>query len=183
MESTLHGKRVAILATHGFEQSELQQPLETLIKAGATVEIVSLKKGKIKSWKNNNWGDEYEAVKGIDEVKSTQYYALVLPGGVMNPDSLRVNEDAVNFVADFLEEGKPLAAICHGPWTMIETRLLKGRRLTSYPSIRTDLENAGAIWEDEEVIVDKGLVSSRSPKDLPAFCKKLVEEIMEGVHD
>ncbi len=183
MESTLHGKRVAILATHGFEQSELQQPLETLIKAGATVEIVSLKKGNIKSWKNNNWGDEYEAVKGIDEVKSTQYDALVLPGGVMNPDSLRVNEDAVNFVADFLEEGKPLAAICHGPWTMIETRLLKGRRLTSYPSIRTDLENAGAIWEDEEVIVDKGLVSSRSPKDLPAFCKKLVEEIMEGVHD
>lgn len=101
----------------------------------------------------------------------------------MNPDSLRVNEDAVNFVADFIEEGKPLAAICHGPWTMIETGLLKGRRLTSYPSIKTDLENAGAIWEDEEVVVDNGLVTSRSPKDLPAFCKKMVEEIMEGVHD
>lgn len=183
MENTLQGKRVAILATHGFEQSELQQPLETLIKAGASVEIVSLKKGKIKGWKDKNWGDEYEAVKGIDEVKSSQYDALVLPGGVMNPDSLRMNEDAVNFVADFLEEGKPLAAICHGPWTMIETRLLKGRRLTSYPSIRTDLENAGAIWEDEEVIVDNGLVTSRSPKDLPAFCKKMVEEILEGVHD
>lgn len=147
------------------------------------MEIVSLKKGKIKGWKDKNWGDEFDAVRGIDEVKSDQYDALVLPGGVMNPDSLRVNEDAVNFVADFLEEGKPLAAICHGPWTMIETGLLKGRRLTSFHSIRTDLENAGAIWEDEEVIVDNGLVTSRSPKDLPAFCKKMVEEIMEGVHD
>ncbi len=183
MENTLHGKKVAILATDGFEQSELEQPLEALIKAGAVVEIVSLKKGKIKSWKDKNWGDDYEAVKSIDEVKSTQYDALVLPGGVINPDLLRVNDDAVNFVADFLEAGKPLAAICHGPWTLIETGLLKGRRLTSYPSIRTDLVNAGAIWEDEEVIVDNGLVTSRSPKDLPAFCKKLVEEIMEGVHD
>lgn len=183
MEHSLQGKKVAILATHGFEQSELQQPLESLIKAGALVDIVSLKKGKIKAWKDKNWGDEFEATKGIDEVKSHQYDALVLPGGVMNPDALRVNEDAVNFVADFLEEGKPLAAICHGPWTMIETGLLKGRRLTSYQSIRTDLENAGAIWEDEEVIVDNGLVTSRSPKDLPAFCKKMLEEIKEGVHD
>jgi protease I len=183
MENALQGKKVAILATHGFEQSELQQPLEALIKAGAAVEIVSLKKGKIKAWKDKNWGDEFEAVKSIDEVKSNQYDALVLPGGVMNPDSLRVNEDAVNFVADFLEEGKPLAAICHGPWTMIETGLLKGRRVTSYQSIKTDLENAGAIWEDEEVLVDNGLVTSRSPKDLPAFCKKMIEEIMEGVHD
>lgn len=183
MENALQGKKVAVLATHGFEQSELQQPLETLLKAGAEVDIVSLKKGKIKGWKDKNWGDEFDATKSIDEVKSAQYDALVLPGGVMNPDALRVNEDAVNFVADFLEEGKPLAAICHGPWTMIETGLLKGRRLTSFASIRTDLENAGAIWEDEEVIVDNGLVTSRSPKDLPAFCKKMVEEIMEGVHD
>lgn len=183
MENALKGKKVAILATHGFEQSELQQPLETLLHSGALVEIISLKKGKIKAWKDKNWGDEFDAVRGIDEVKSDQYDALVLPGGVMNPDALRVNEDAVNFVADFIEEGKPLAAICHGPWTMIETGLLKGRRLTSFESIRTDLQNAGAIWEDEEVVVDNGLVTSRSPKDLPAFCKKMVEEIMEGVHD
>lgn len=183
MENALKGKKVAILATHGFEQSELQQPLETLLHAGALVEIISLKKGKIKAWKDKNWGDEFDAVRGIDEVKSDQYDALVLPGGVMNPDTLRVNEDAVNFVADFIEEGKTLAAICHGPWTMIETGLLKGRRVTSFESIRTDLQNAGAIWEDEEVVVDNGLVTSRSPKDLPAFCKKMVEEIMEGIHD
>ncbi len=183
MEHVLEGKKVAILATHGFEQSELQQPLEALKKAGAHVDIVSLKPGKIKAWKGNNWGDEFEVDKTIDEVKSHSYHALVLPGGVMNPDALRINDDVIDFVADFLEEGKPLAAICHGPWTLIETGLIKGRRMTSFESIKTDLINAGAIWEDEEVIVDNGLVTSRSPKDLPAFCKKMIEEIREGVHD
>lgn len=183
METILKGKKVAILATDGFEQSELQTPLRELKKAGATVDIVSLKKGKIKGWKDNNWGEEIEVDKVLDEVKSDDYDALVLPGGAMNPDTLRANEDAVNFAADFLEEGKPLAAICHGPWTLIESGLLHGRKMTSYKSIRTDMINAGVSWVDEEVVVDNGLVTSRSPRDLPAFCKKMIEEIKEGVHE
>jgi protease I len=183
METTLKGKKVAILATDGFEQSELQTPLKELKNAGAAVEIVSLKKGKIKGWKENNWGEEVDVDKILDEVKSDDYDALVLPGGTMNPDTLRTNEDAVNFAADFLEEGKPLAAICHGPWTLIESGLLQGRKMTSYASIRTDMINAGVNWVDEEVVVDNGLVTSRSPKDLPAFCKKMIEEIKEGVHE
>jgi protease I len=183
METILKGKKVAILATDGFEQSELETPLKELKNAGATVEIVSLKKGKIKGWKENNWGEEIEVDKILDEVKSDEYDALVLPGGALNPDTLRSNEDAVNFAADFLEEGKPLAAICHGPWTLIESGLLQGRRMTSYKSIRTDMINAGVSWVDEEVVVDNGLVTSRSPKDLPAFCKKMIEEIKEGVHE
>lgn len=183
METILKGKKVAILATDGFEQSELQTPLRELRKAGATVDIVSLKKGKIKGWKDNNWGEEIEVDKVLDEVKSDDYDALVLPGGAMNPDTLRTNEDAVNFAADFLEEGKPLAAICHGPWTLIESGLLHGRKMTSYQSIRTDMINAGVSWVDEEVVVDNGLVTSRSPRDLPAFCKKMIEEIKEGVHE
>lgn len=183
METTLKGKKVAILATDGFEQSELQIPLKELKNAGATVEIVSLKKGKIKGWNENNWGEEIEVDKIVDEVKSDDYDALVLPGGALNPDTLRANEDAVNFAADFIEEGKPLAAICHGPWTLIESGLLQGRKMTSYKSIRTDMINAGVSWVDEEVVVDNGLVTSRSPKDLPAFCKKMIEEIKEGVHE
>lgn len=183
METILKGKKVAILATDGFEQSELQTPLRELKKAGATVDIVSLKKGKIKGWKDNNWGEEIEVDKVLDEVKSDDYDALVLPGGAMNPDTLRTHEDAVNFAADFLEEGKPLAAICHGPWTLIESGLLHGRKMTSYQSIRTDMINAGVSWVDEEVVVDNGLVTSRSPRDLPAFCKKMIEEIKEGVHE
>lgn len=183
MEKKLIGKRVALLATDGFEQSELQEPLKTLQNQGAMVDIVSLKKGKIKGWKDKNWGDEVEANVGIDEVRSGKYDALVLPGGVMNPDKLRMNKDVVNFVTDFFEEKKPIAAICHGPWTLIETNKLKGRKVTSYESIKTDLINAGANWVDEEVVVDKGLVTSRTPKDLPAFCKKMVEEIAEGVHE
>jgi protease I len=182
MEKKLNGKRVAILATDGFEQSELQEPQKVLLNNGAVVDIVSLKKGKIKGWKDKNWGDEVEANVSIDEAKSRNYDALVLPGGVINPDKLRVNKDVVNFVTDFFEERKPIAAICHGPWTLIETNKLKGRKVTSYESIKTDLINAGANWTDEEVVVDKGLVTSRTPKDLPAFCKKMVEEIQEGVH-
>lgn len=183
METILKGKKVAILATDGFEQSELQTPLNELKNAGATVHIVSLKKGKIKGWKENNWGEEIDVDNTLDEVKSDDYDALVLPGGAMNPDTLRANEDAVNFAAGFLEEGKPLAAICHGPWTLIESGLLQGRKMTSYKSIRTDMINAGVNWVDEEVVVDNGLVTSRSPKDLPAFCKKMIEEIKEGVHE
>lgn len=182
MEKKLEGKKVAILATNGFEQSELEKPLNALKEAGATVHVVSPEKGKIKSWKEKNWGDEFTVDVILDEAKADDYDALVLPGGVINPDQLRVNEKAVKFAGSFLEIGKPVAAICHGPWTLIETGRLKGKKMTSFKSIKTDLENAGVNWVDEEVVVDEGLVTSRSPKDLEAFCKKMIEEIREGVH-
>jgi protease I len=182
MEKKLNGKKVAIIVTDGFEQSELLEPQKALLNNGATVDIISLKKGKVKGWKDKNWGEEVEANVSIDEAKSGNYDALVLPGGVMNPDKLRMNQDVINLVTDFFEERKPIAAICHGPWILIETNKLRERTLTSYESIKTDLINAGAKWVDEEVVVDQGLVTSRSPKDLPAFCKKMVEEIAEGVH-
>src|SRR4051812_36046704 len=182
MENKLNDKKVAILVTDGFEESEFTQPLEALKEAGATVEVISLKKDNIKSWSEKNWGAEYPVDKSIDEVDAKDYDALVLPGGVMNPDQLRTNESVVGFVAGFFDDGKPIAAICHGPWTLIETGELKGRKVTSYPSLKTDLTNAGAKWVDEEVVVDNGLITSRTPKDLPAFCQKMVEEIAEGVH-
>lgn len=182
MEAKLNGKRVAIVVADGFEQSEFEEPLKTLKKEGAMVDVISLKKGSIKSWKDKNWGQEFEATVGIEDANSDDYDALVLPGGVINPDTLRTNEDVIAFVRDFLEDEKPVAAICHGPWTLIETGFLKGRKMTSYESIKTDLINAGVEWVDEEVVVDEGLVTSRSPKDLPAFCEKMVEEIAEGVH-
>lgn len=182
MEKKLQGKKVAILATNGFEQSEFEKPLEALKENGATVDIISLEKGKIKGWKDKNWGDEFEVTLAVKDASCDDYDALVLPGGVMNPDQLRVNADAVSFATDFMKAGKPVAAICHGPWTLIETGTLKGRKMTSFKSLKTDLENAGVTWVDEEVVTDDGLVTSRDPKDLPAFCKKMVEEIMEGVH-
>ncbi len=182
MEKKLNGKRVALVATNGFEQSEFEKPLEALKENGATVDIISIKKGTIKAWKDKDWGKEFETNLAINDAKFEDYDALVLPGGVMNPDQLRVNKDVVAFVTRFMEEGKPVAAICHGPWTLIETGKLKGRKMTSYKSIKTDLINAGVEWVDEEVVVDDGLITSRDPKDLPAFCKKIVEEIGEGVH-
>ncbi len=182
MEKKLSDKTVAIIIADGFEQSEFEKPLKALQDEGATVDVISIKKGKIKAWKDKNWGDEFEATKAISEVESGNYDAVVLPGGIMNPDLLRQNDDVIDFIADFLDEGKPVAAICHGPWTLIETHNLDGRTMTSYPSIKTDLINAGVKWVDEEVVVDEGLVTSRSPKDLPAFCKKMIEEIAEGVH-
>ncbi|MCE3260418.1 MAG: intracellular protease, PfpI family, partial [Bacteroidetes bacterium] len=182
MEKKLADKKVAIIVADGFEQSEFEKPKEALLEQGAVVEIISLKKGKIKAWKNKDWGEEIEADVAIENVSSQNYDALVLPGGVMNPDLLRVNKDVVRFASEFLTEKKPVAAICHGPWTLIETGQLSGRKMTSYQSIKTDLINAGVNWVDEEVVVDEGLVTSRSPKDLPAFCKKMVEEIAEGVH-
>lgn len=182
MEKKLTNKKIAILATNGFEQSELKKPLEALLENGATVKIVSIKSGEIKGWNDKNWGESIKVDATVSEVNSTDFDALVLPGGVMNPDQLRMDKKAVAFVKEFIKAGKPIAAICHGPWTLIETGELKGRKLTSYPSLKTDLENAGAIWTDEEVIVDKGLVTSRNPNDLPAFCKKMVEEIAEGIH-
>lgn len=182
MEKQLSNKKVAILVADGFEESEFTQPLEALKNAGAQVEVVSLKSGKVKAWAEKDWGGEYEVDATVDQANAKDYDALVLPGGVMNPDYLRVNAEAVNFVGGFFDDSKPIAAICHGPWTLIETGELKGRRMTSYPSIKTDLINAGVDWVDEEVVVDKGLVTSRNPNDLPAFCKKMVEEIAEGVH-
>jgi len=174
--------KAAILAVDGFEQSEFEKPIEALKKEGITVDVISLKKGTIKGWKEKNWGDEFKVDKSIDTAMSADYDLLVLPGGVINSDSLRINESAVKFVSDFFEQGKPIAAICHAPWILIETGKLKGKNLTSYKTIKTDLVNAGAYWKDEEVIVDNGLITSRSPKDLPAFCKKMIEEIKEEIH-
>lgn len=177
-----NNKRVAILATNGFEESELRSPREALLQAGAFVDLISLEPGAIKGWKDGNWGDTEQVDRAVADAKAQDYDALLLPGGVMNPDKLRMNPDAVAFVRAFFDQGKPVAAICHGPWILAEADVIRGRRLTSYPSIRTDLTNAGAHWVDEEVVVDNGLITSRSPRDLPAFNAKMVEEIAEGVH-
>lgn len=176
-------KRVAILATNGFEESELKSPKEYLEAQGWTADIVSLKSGSIKSWANGNWGPEYPVDETIDSVSSSDYHALVLPGGVINPDQLRRSEKAVAFVKSFFDEKKPVAAICHGPQILIDAEVVDGRELTSFKSVSKDLKNAGAKWVDEEVVVDNGLVTSRTPDDLSAFNKKMVEEIKEGKHE
>ena len=178
----LSGKKIAILATDGFEQSELFEPKEALEKAGATVEVVSLRGPKIKAWKETDWGKTLKVDRLIDEVSPEEYDSLMLPGGVINPDRLRREKSVVDFVKSFLTSGKTVAAICHAPQLLIETGLLKGRRLTSYASVKTDLINAGAEWVNEEVVNDHGLVTSRSPSDIPAFCKKMIEEIAQGRH-
>lgn len=175
-------KKIAILATDGFEESELKSPKEHLEKEGWTAHIVSLKSGSIKSWADGNWSTEYKVDKTLDEVSASDYDALVLPGGVINPDKLRVEKSALDFIKRFFADKKPVAAICHGPWSLIEADVVKGRDMTSYHSIKTDLINAGANWSDEEVVVDQGLVTSRNPNDLPAFNRKMVEEIKEGIH-
>ncbi len=176
-------KRIAILATNGFEEVELTSPKEAMEKEGFKVDIVSPEKGKIKSWDTDNWGKEFEVDKTVNEVSAKQYNALVLPGGVLNPDNLRTNEDVLVFVRDFFKQSKPVAAICHGPWTLINAEVVKGRTMTSYPTLRKDLENAGALWVDKEVVVDEAFVTSRNPDDLPAFNSKLIEEIKEGKHE
>jgi protease I len=178
----LNGKKVAILTENGFEESELISPKKALEDAGAIVEIVSPQKEKVKAWAHDHWSIELSVDVSIEDAKAGNYDALMLPGGVMNPDKLRTSEPAVSFAREFLECGKPVAAICHGPQLLIETKVLEGRDMTSYPSVRTDLENAGVNWHDREVIVDNGLVTSRSPADLDAFNKKMIEEIAEGVH-
>lgn len=178
----LNKKRVAILATNGFEESELKEPRAALEKAGAEVHIVSEKSGTIKSWTDGNWGSEYKVDKTLDDVSQKDYHALMLPGGVINPDKLRKNPKAVSFIKSFFENHKPVGAICHGPWLLAEADVLKDRKITSYSSIKTDMINAGANWVDEEVVVDEGLVTSRTPKDLPAFNAKLIEEVYEGKH-
>ena len=176
-------KRIAILATDGFEESELKSPKEAMEKEGFTVEIVSEKNGKIKSWKDGNWGNEYDVDKTLDAVNASQYNALVLTGGFINPDKLRRNETALKFVKEFFKQKKPVAAICHGPQTLISADVVKNRKMTSFESIKDDLVNAGANWVDEAVVVDEGFVTSRKPDDLPAFNSKLIEEIKEGKHE
>jgi protease I len=178
----LKGKTVAILTENGFEEVELTSPKAALEEAGAIVHIISPQKEKVKGWKHDHWSIELPVDKNLSDARAGDYDAVMLPGGVLNPDQLRRNKEAVEFAKDFIETGKPVAAICHGPQLLIETGLLEGRDLTSYPSIQTDLKNAGANWHDKEVIVDNGLVTSRSPKDLEAFNKKMIEEIAEGIH-
>ena len=178
----LKHKTVAILATDGFEKSELFRPLEALKIEGATVHIVSTKLGEIKSWDKTNWGESVKVDKKLDEVQASDYNALVLPGGVLNPDNLRTHETALNFIREFFEENKPVAAICHAPWLLISAGVIENRIVTSYKSIKDDVINSGANWVDKEVVVDQGLVTSRNPDDLPAFCGKLIEEVLEGKH-
>ena len=182
MEQTLSGKRIAILVADGFRLEELTEPRKALDEAGARTDIVSPAKGKVKGWKDTEWKGEFEVDVALESAEVSEYDGLVLPGGVMNPDKLRRNEKALEFVRGFFHAGKPVAAICHGPWTLIDAGVVKGRRMTSYESIQTDLKNAGAIWSDEEVVVDNGLVTSRKPSDLPAFNRKMIEEFAEGIH-
>jgi protease I len=183
MAKELEGKRVAFLFTEGAEQAEVTEPLEAVRSAGADVDIVSLEKGAVEMWNHFDKGEKIEADVAVSEADASNYDGLVLPGGVANPDQLRGDPDAVKFVRGFFEQHKPVGVICHGPWTLIEAEVVKGRKMTSWPTLKTDLRNAGADWVDEEVVVDSGLVSSRKPDDLKAFCAKIVEEFAEGKHE
>jgi protease I len=177
MAERLTGKRIAILVENGFEQVELTSPKEALEEAGARTDVVSPVDGEVKGWKHTAWGDDIPVDVQLEDADPADYDGLVLPGGVMNPDKLRVNEQALAFVRAFFEAGKPVASICHGPWTLINAGVVQGRKLTSYPTIRQDLENAGARWVDEEVVVDDNLITSRNPDDLPAFEAAIVEAL------
>jgi deglycase len=183
MNQQLNGKRVAILVTDGFEQVELTEPKQMLDLAGATTQIVSPAKGQVKGWNHSEWGDQFPVDLPLEQARPEDFDALLLPGGVMNPDKLRMNTQAVQFVKAFFDSGKPIAAICHGPWMLIEAGVVRGRKLTSYASIQTDLKNAGANWVDQEVVSDQGVVTSRKPADIPAFNRKMIEEFAEGRHD
>ena len=180
MKKTLEGKRIAFLATDGVERDELMQPWKEIRDAGAEVELVSMKAGQIQSMKHNEKSDMFNVDKEVDAVTAKDYDGLVLPGGVSNPDQLRTEPRAVEFVKDFFKQEKPVAAICHGPWMLVEANVLKGRTVTSWPSLKTDIINAGGSWVDEVVYVDEGLVTSRKPEDLPSFCAKAIEEFAEG---
>ena len=182
MPEQLKGRRVAALVTRGFEQVELFEPKAALEAAGATVDVVSPETGKVRGWNRTDWGDDVKVDRPLDQARSGDYDALLLPGGVMNPDRLRMNAKAVELVKAFADEGKPIAVICHGPWTLVEAGVVRGVTMTSYPSLRTDLTNAGAEWVDREVVVDRGIVSSRKPDDIPAFNRKMIEEFAEGKH-
>lgn len=182
MAQELKGKKVAILVTNGFEQVELIEPRKALDAAGADTKVISPQKGKVRGWDHTEWGLEIPVDVELNAANPDDYDSLLLPGGVMNPDHLRMDPKAVRFVKSFFEAGKPVAAICHGPWMLVEAGVVRGRKLTSYPSIKTDIKNAGGDWRDEEVIVDRGLVTSRKPDDIPAFNEKMIEEIREGKH-
>ncbi len=181
-DQSLTGRKIAILATHGFEQSELEKPREALEQAGAETSIISIEPGEIRGWSGDDFGDNVDVDLTLDEAKADHFDALLLPGGVMNPDTLRMEPKAVAFVRAFFAAGKPVAAICHGPQLLIEAEVVRGRRLTSYASVKKDLINAGAKWEDSEVVTDNGLVTSRKPDDIPAFNRKMIEEFAEGRH-
>lgn len=183
MAQKLAGKKIAILVDKGFEQVELEKPKAALEEAGAQTHIISPQAGTVKGWDMTDWGKDFPVDKGLESASAQEYDGLLLPGGVMNPDYLRINEQAISFIKSFVESGKPIAAICHGPWTLIEAGAVKGLEMTSYPSIKTDLINAGANWVDEEVVTDNGIVTSRKPDDIPAFNKKMIEEFAEGKHD
>lgn len=182
MAGELNGKKVAFVVTDGFEQVELTGPRERLEKMGATCEIVSPKDGKVKGWQHGRWGDEFDVDVPVAQAKADDYDAVVLPGGQMNPDKLRIIPEVQELVRAFAEAGKPVAAICHGPWTLIDAGLVDGVRMTSWPTLKTDLINAGAEWVDEEVVVDDGIITSRKPADVPAFTAKIVEELLEPPH-
>jgi protease I len=177
---TLQGKKVAILVTDGFEQSELLEPRKALDDAGATTQVVSPANTKVKGWNHKEWGNEVPVDVSLDSAKAAEFDALLLPGGVMNPDQLRMNPKAVEFVKHFTDSGEPVAAICHGPWTLVEAGAVCGHTMTSWPSLKTDLKNAGATWVDQEVVNDHGLVTSRKPDDIPAFNREMIRVFLEG---
>ena len=181
MPSNLNGKKIAILATDGFEQSELTEPRKALDQAGATTVVIAPKDGEIKGWNHTDWGKSVRVDKTLDQAKPEEFDALVLPGGVMNPDHLRMDTKAVDFVREFVGTGKPVAAICHGPWMLAEAGVVKGKTLTSWPSIRTDLMNAGARWVDQEVVSDGQFITSRKPDDIPAFSRRVIEAVSGDV--
>lgn len=182
MTDQLKNRKVAIVVENGFEQVEMTEPRKALQEAGAQTEIVSPVKDRVKGWKIDHWGDEFPVERPVAEARSEDYDALLLPGGVMNPDKLRRNEAVLNFIRGFFDSGKPVAAICHGPWTLIDCGVARGRKMTSWPSIQMDLKNAGVDWADREVVVDRGLVTSRKPDDIPVFNERMIEEFAEGLH-
>ena len=183
MGDELKGKKIAFLATDMVEQVELVEPWNAVAAAGGTPELISIKSGEIQGFKHYDKADTFKVDKTVEEVSASDYDGLVQPGGVGNPDTLRTDENAVNFVRDFFKQGKPVAVICHGPWILVEAGVVRGRTVTSWPSLQTDIRNAGGNWVDEEVHVDNGLVTSRKPDDLPAFNKKMIEEFAEGKHE
>jgi protease I len=182
MADNLNGKRIAFIATEGVEQVELTEPWKAVEEAGGKPDLISIEPGEVQAWKHFDKGDTFPVDRTIEEAQPDEYDALVLPGGVANPDQLRTDENVVQFILEFFNSGKPIGVICHGPWTLIEADVVRGRKITSWPSLQTDLRNAGADWVDEECVTDEGLVSSRKPDDLPAFSKKIIEEFAEGKH-